>query len=147
MWQLNFNLNSWSWMTKLSYLFMNDKLSLSDRTSFSRISQRFRIDCISDGVTGDWFLSLASAILRWTKTKIRTKFTINQTKSCAWMVSLRYLSCALVDFTGMCVQKTKKKRDLFVPCGIKLPEYVLAWALHPPLLCRIRLVHCIMPFS
>lgn len=42
---------------------MKDKLSLSDRTSFSRFSQRFKMDCISDGIAGVKFLSFASAIL------------------------------------------------------------------------------------
>lgn len=46
------------------YLFMKDKLSLSDRTSFSRFSHRFKTDCISDGIAGVKFLSFASAILQ-----------------------------------------------------------------------------------
>jgi len=49
---------------------MKDKFSLSDRTSFSRFSQRFKTDCISDGIAGVKFLSFASAILQ--------KFKINQ---------------------------------------------------------------------
>lgn len=45
------------------YLFMKDKLSFSDRTSFSRFSHRFKTACISEGTDGVKFLSLASAIL------------------------------------------------------------------------------------
>lgn len=42
---------------------MKDKLSLSDRTSFSRVSHRFNMDCMSDSIGGVRFLSFASAIL------------------------------------------------------------------------------------
>jgi hypothetical protein len=42
---------------------MKDRLSFSDRTSFSRVSQRLRTACMSDGITGVELLSFASAIL------------------------------------------------------------------------------------
>jgi hypothetical protein len=42
---------------------MKDRLSFSDRTSFSRFSQRFSTACMSDGITGVELLSFASAIL------------------------------------------------------------------------------------
>lgn len=47
----------------LYYLFMKDKLSFSDLTSFSRFSHRFNTACISEGTDGVKFLSFASAIL------------------------------------------------------------------------------------
>lgn len=43
---------------------MKDKLSLSDRTSFSRFSHRLSTDCMSDGRAGVEFLSFASCILK-----------------------------------------------------------------------------------
>lgn len=42
---------------------MKDRLSFSDRTSFSRVSQRLSTACMSDGITGVELLSFASAIL------------------------------------------------------------------------------------
>ena len=42
---------------------MKDRLSFSDRTSFSRVSQRLSTTCMSDGITGVELLSFASAIL------------------------------------------------------------------------------------
>jgi hypothetical protein len=42
---------------------MNDKLSFSDLTSFSRFSHRLSTACMSDGITGVELLSFASAIL------------------------------------------------------------------------------------
>lgn len=45
------------------HLFMKDKFSFSDRASFSRFSQRFNTDCISEGIAGVRTLSFASAIL------------------------------------------------------------------------------------
>lgn len=47
---------------------MKAKLSLRDRTSFSKFSHRFKTDCISDGITGVEFLSFASAILQQQQT-------------------------------------------------------------------------------
>lgn len=61
------------------YLFMKDKLSLRDRTSFSRFSHRFKTDCISDGIAGVEFLSFASAILHKKK-----ESNINKTLNFAW---------------------------------------------------------------
>lgn len=55
----------WLCMQKLSvYLFMKDKFSLSDLTSFSRFSHRLVTDCMSDGRVGIEFLSFASCILK-----------------------------------------------------------------------------------
>lgn len=48
---------------------MKAKLSLSDRTSFSRFSHRLRIDCVSEGIDGVKVLSFASAILHHKKHK------------------------------------------------------------------------------
>ena len=42
---------------------MKDKLSFSDRTSFSSVSHRLKTACISEGTDGVKFLSFASAIL------------------------------------------------------------------------------------
>ena len=42
---------------------MKDKFSLSDRTSFSRFSQRLSTDCMSEGKVGVELLSFASCIL------------------------------------------------------------------------------------
>lgn len=53
---------------------MKDKLSLSDRTSFSRLSHRFKMDCISEGIDGVRFLSFASAILNQRKIQHKVQF-------------------------------------------------------------------------
>jgi hypothetical protein len=50
-------------LRQCTHLFMKDRLSFSDRTSFSRVSQRLSTACISDGITGVELLSFASAIL------------------------------------------------------------------------------------
>jgi hypothetical protein len=64
LWLLDKNF-SWKLVSlrQCTHLFMKDRLSFSDRTSFSRVSQRLSTACISDGITGVELLSFASAIL------------------------------------------------------------------------------------
>jgi hypothetical protein len=56
---------------------MKDRLSFSDRTSFSRFSHRFKTACISEGIVGVKFLSFASAILHFKVINLETCIQYN----------------------------------------------------------------------